>query len=68
MKVRISWIDNAKFIAILCVVIGHAFSLINGFRGYDEINLFIVIFNMPLFALLSGITSYKITLENFAII
>ena len=58
-QLRISWIDDAKFIAILCVIIGHAFSLISGFRGYDEINLFIVAFNMPLFALLSGITSYK---------
>lgn len=57
---RISWIDNAKFIAITCVLLGHSFSLIKGdFCGYDDFNLFIVAFNMPLFALLSGFTSYK---------
>lgn len=57
---RIAWIDNAKFVAIFCVVLGHSFSLIKGnFRGYDNINLLIVAFNMPLFALLSGFTSFK---------
>lgn len=57
---RISWIDNAKFIAITCVLLGHSFSLIKGdFCGYDDFNLFIVAFNMPLFALLSGFTSYS---------
>lgn len=60
VKSRVSWIDNAKFFAIACVVLGHSFSLIKGdFKGYDEINLFIVAFNMPLFALLSGVTSFK---------
>lgn len=57
---RISWIDNAKFLAIMCVIVGHSFSMIKGeFYGYDEFNLFIVAFNMPLFALLSGVTSFK---------
>lgn len=60
VKSRVSWIDNAKFFAIACVVLGHSFSLIKGdFNGYDEINLFIVAFNMPLFALLSGGTSFQ---------
>ena len=60
VKSRVSWIDNAKFFAIACVVLGHSFSLIKGdFNGYDEINLFIVAFNMPLFALLSGVTSFQ---------
>ncbi|RHH48299.1 hypothetical protein DW206_09460 [Bacteroides ovatus] len=60
VKARVSWIDNAKFFAIACVVLGHSFSLIKGnFNGYDEINLFIVAFNMPLFALLSGVTSFQ---------
>lgn len=59
-KQRIAWIDNVKFFAILCVILGHSFSLIQGnFKGYDEINLFIVAFNMPLFSMISGITSYK---------
>ena len=57
---RISWIDNAKFLAIICVIVGHSFSMIEGdFKGYDEFNLFIVAFNMPLFAMLSGVTSFK---------
>lgn len=57
---RSPWIDNAKFLAISCVIIGHSFSTITGgFKGYDELNLFIVAFNMPLFALLSGITTFK---------
>lgn len=57
---RILWIDNSKFVAIFCVVLGHSFSLIKGnFCGYEDFNLLIVAFNMPLFAFLSGFTSYK---------
>ena len=40
---RISWIDNAKLLAIICVIVGHSFSMIEGdFKGYDEFNLGIV--------------------------
>ncbi len=57
---RKAWIDNIKFYAIICVVIGHSFSCIKGdFKGYDGINLLIVAFNMPVFALISGVTSFK---------
>lgn len=48
---RINYIDLAKGIAILCVIIGHTFS------AYDTDNIlvqFIYSFHMPLFFILSG--------------
>lgn len=48
---RINYIDLAKGIAILCVIIGHTFS------AYDKGNIlvqFIYSFHMPLFFILSG--------------
>ena len=48
---RINYIDLAKGIAILCVIIGHTFS------AYDQGNIlvqFIYSFHMPLFFILSG--------------
>lgn len=51
MKKRIKWVDIAKGIAIILMVIGHTIP-------YNAINIFIFSFHMPLFVILSGIT-YK---------
>ena len=46
---RIDWLDIAKGIAILCIIIGHSF-------GKNRIGVFIFSFHMPLFFILSGYT------------
>lgn len=53
MKKRIDWIDVAKGVAIILVIIGHSIEY------NSEIYRFILSFHMPLFIILSGIT-YKI--------
>lgn len=54
---RIDWLDYAKGLAILSVVIGHvAQSLSNGTHPWRDI---IVIYEMPLFFMLSGIMVNK---------
>lgn len=61
VKHRIPWIDNIKFLAIWCVIFGHFNGQIftHGRLGFEMINLFIVIFNMPLFVFMSGYSNYK---------
>lgn len=55
---RMPWLDNVKMVALLCVIIGHTTHLFaNGLPG--RMMGFIVAFNMPLFVLLAGYTSYK---------
>ena len=61
---RLSWLDNAKMVAMICVIIGHTGDLFsNGIPG--RLLGLIVAFNMPLFVLLSGLVSlgalYRIT-------
>lgn len=57
---RIAWIDNVKAIAIACVIFGHFNGLLfsHGRIGFDYINLLIVVFNMPLFVMMSGYCNY----------
>lgn len=53
---REPWLDNAKMVAMLCVIAGHSSGLF--VNGLPELILGIIIaFNMPLFVLLSGYTS-----------
>lgn len=55
-KQRLPWLDNAKMVAMICVIIGHTGSLFaNGFPS--RLLGIIVGFNMPLFVLLSGLVS-----------
>lgn len=51
MKKRIGWIDIAKGITIILMIIGHTIP-------YTDITVFIFSFHMPLFVILSGVT-YK---------
>ena len=50
MSKRIEWIDSARGIAILFVVLGHCIGNIE-----DPVNKFILAFHMPLFFFLSGL-------------
>lgn len=43
---RFHWVDVARGLAMLCVILGH--------MGFDNLNIFIFSFHMPLFFLLSG--------------
>ena len=53
---RLAWLDNAKMVAMICVIIGHTGGLFaNGIPG--RLMGIIVGFNMPLFVLLSGFVS-----------
>lgn len=53
---REPWLDNAKMVAMLCVIAGHTAGLFaNGLPG--SVLGIIVAFNMPLFVLLSGYTA-----------
>lgn len=55
---REAWLDNAKMVAMLCVIAGHTAGLFaNGLPG-RALGI-IVAFNMPLFVLLSGYTSFS---------
>lgn len=60
VKKRIAWIDNVKAIAIIGVVFGHFNGLLftHGRPGFDFVNLLIVVFNIPLFVLMSGYSNY----------
>lgn len=55
LTMRFSWLDNAKMVAMLCVIAGHMGALFGGWPL--DIGGLIVAFNMPLFVLLSGYTS-----------
>lgn len=55
MKKRINWIDAARGIAILFVVLGHCIGSLE-----DSMNRVILAFHMPLFFFLSGLCAkYK---------
>lgn len=55
---RIAWIDNAKMIAMLFVILGHTWRIVHSPLP-EWLNMFILVFNMPIFVILSGYTSYK---------
>lgn len=55
VKKRIHWIDWAKFIGIWLVIIGHA-PIIGG--------IFIYMFHMPMFFMISGFLYNKTNLGN----
>lgn len=56
MKNRLKWLDVAKGIAIIGVIVGHSY---DGF-----ITRFIYSFHMPLFFILSGYTIKELPIEN----
>lgn len=60
-KKRIAWIDDLKFLGIVCVILGHIIGFWNQDTApYSEwVQAIIVSFNMPLFFMLSGYTFNK---------
>jgi len=65
-KERDYYFDNAKFILILLVVIGHVIEpLINTNLNQKALYIFIYSFHMPLFVLVSGYFSKKINGDNY---
>lgn len=62
---RIAWIDNAKFLAIICVILYHSSALVTNEMYY--LGWIIETFNMALFFFLSGLTGYHSIgkIENF---
>jgi len=58
---RIAWIDNARFFAMLCVILYHSSQLVT--NEYYYAGWIIESFNMALFFFLSGLTSYR-SIEN----
>lgn len=57
MKNRVFYYDNAKFLLIFLVVIGHFITTFIGNQVIEEIYIFIYLFHMPAFILLSGFFS-----------
>ena len=60
MKTRLEWIDIAKCLAIILVVLGHA-------TGASIVGKYIYCFHMPLFFIISGMcfTNGKYKIKNF---
>lgn len=54
---RIAWIDNAKAIVMICVIIGHVSSSLVGTFSLPTGNTFVLTL-MPLFVMLSGYVNY----------
>ncbi|MBC6462610.1 acyltransferase family protein [Actinomadura sp. HBU206391] len=51
---RDPYFDNAKFLAVVLVVIGHAWGPLEGLRPSDTAHLFVYTFHMPLFIVIAG--------------
>lgn len=58
-KSRNYWLDNAKFLLILLVVVGHFISGFGNYRSIKYIYTFIYLFHMPLFIFITGFFSKK---------
>lgn len=57
---RISWIDDAKMFAMLCVLLSHCIDYMSADSLYkDIVHEFIIAFNMQMFMTLAGYTSFK---------
>lgn len=58
MNRRESWLDDAKCVGIICVILGHIIGFYNEDSAYGTnlVQGIIVSFNMPLFFILSGYT------------
>jgi fucose 4-O-acetylase-like acetyltransferase len=68
-KDRVAWIDNIRFFAILCVVIGHTLGFLTkgNVPGGYLVECIIISFNIPLFFMLSGYTSGSHFLKDASI-
>lgn len=62
MRQRIEWLDVMKGIAIILVVLGHMYNSMNLFS--HPVNLWLHLFHMPFFFILSGFLAIKTTNRN----
>lgn len=68
IKQRLTYIDIARAIGILFVVLGHINQFYRDSQGieYSQILIFIYAFHMPLFFILSGILFSEKTFRNLS--
>lgn len=62
-KERLMWIDSMKGWGIILVIIGHTYT----FANYPNLGLFLISGFMPMFFILSGVTSKTASLKKFCI-
>jgi fucose 4-O-acetylase-like acetyltransferase len=58
-RARDPYYDNVKFLAVVLVVLGHAWYPLHGSRIADVAHVFIYIFHMPVFILIAGYFSRR---------
>jgi fucose 4-O-acetylase-like acetyltransferase len=63
-KVRDPFFDNAKFLAIVLVVAGHAIEPLRGTREAHALYLFVYTFHMPVFIIITGYFSRGFTFSS----
>src|SRR5690606_23121391 len=65
---REPYFDNAKFLLIILVVVGHTIEpLFGSSHSLRTLYLFLYFFHMPLFAFISGYFSKNISSEDYGI-
>ncbi|HEU5156282.1 MAG TPA: acyltransferase family protein [Streptosporangiaceae bacterium] len=64
VKTRDPFFDNAKFLAILLVVFGHAIEPLRDSRGAHALYLFVYTFHMPVFIIITGYFSRSFTFST----
>jgi fucose 4-O-acetylase-like acetyltransferase len=60
-RARDPYYDNAKFLAVVLVVLGHAWNPLQGMRLADIAHLFVYTFHMPVFIVMAGYFSRRFT-------
>jgi fucose 4-O-acetylase-like acetyltransferase len=61
---RDPYFDNVKFLAVVLVVVGHAWGPLRGMRLRDAAHLFVYTFHMPLFIVIAGHFSRRFALKR----
>src|SRR5262249_29708180 len=53
-RVRDPFFDNARILALVLVVAGHAWQAMRGYRPVDAAQMFVYAFHLPVFVLIAG--------------
>ncbi|GAA2080605.1 acyltransferase family protein [Actinomadura alba] len=61
---RDPYFDNVKFLAVVLVVVGHAWGPLRGMRLRDTAHLFVYTFHMPLFIVIAGHFSRRFAVKQ----
>jgi len=64
---RVAYLDNAKFLAIVLVVVGHAWTDLRGHPAIDAAYTFVYLFHIAVFVMLAGYLSrsFRLTGRSF---